>query len=267
MHGDIPVSIVIAAKDEASNLPRCLSALSNFSDIWVVDSLSQDSSRAIAESYGAQFIDFSWDGQYPKKRQWCLETLPLKYDFVFFVDADEEVTHELFLEIASLDFSCAGYFIKGAYVLDGHVLAHGLKNNKLCLIDRRKMCFPVVDDIGVDGMGEIEGHYQPVMKDHITGRIGYLRHALLHHAYDEKSRYDRRHEGYRIWEEGMKSRHSNIQEPLLYRRILKSAFSNLPRRDVVAFLHSYILLAGFLDGRHGFEHARNRYKYYAQRRA
>lgn len=267
MRGDIHVSVVIVTKGEARNLPRCLSALSRFDDIWVVDSMSQDDSRIIAQSYGAHFIEFSWNGQYPKKRQWCLDTLCLKHDFVFFVDADEEVTPDLCAEMERMDYTCDGYFVKGAYVMDGRVLSYGLKNNKLCLIDRTKMCFPVINDLDVEGMGEIEGHYQPVLIENAAHKIGQLHHALLHHAYEDHDRYIKRHEGYRVWEEGVVGRCGGHAETLAQRRFLKSMFASLPRRDVIAFLHSYILLGGFMDGRQGFEHARRRYDYYTRRRA
>lgn len=266
MRGDVPVSVVIVTKNEAVNLPRCLSALSLFKDVWVVDSGSQDNSRAIVESYGAQFVDFSWNGRYPKKRQWCLDNLSLKYDFVFFVDADEEITPELCAEIASLDFLSAGYFVKGAYVVEGCALRHGLKNNKLCLIDRHRMCFPVIDDLGIEGMGEIEGHYQPVLKNGSSGKISHLRHALLHHAYEDGDRYQSRHEGYRVWEEGIKDRNDKVADPVLHRRLLKSFFLLLPRSDIIAFLHSYIILGGCMDGRRGFIHAKRRYDYYTRRK-
>lgn len=262
MTGDIPVSIIIVTKNEAANLPRCLSALQNFKDIWVVDSGSNDGTDYIARSYGTQFIDFRWNGLYPKKRQWCLDNLPIKHDFVFFVDADEEVTPELVQEISRLDFLRAGYFVKGRYVVKGKPLKYGLKNKKLCLIDKRKMMFPMVEDLAIEGMGEIEGHYQPVMRKGAYGSIGSLQSSLLHHAYDDFVRYKDRHQGYREWEEGIKK--LTINDPVFYRRVMKSIFSVLPRRDIIAFAHSYIMLLGFLDGKAGWFHARCRYDYYTR---
>lgn len=255
MQTKIPVSVVVVTRDEEKVLARCLNALEDFDEIVVVDSNSADSTRDIARSFGAEVVSYSWNGAYPKKRQWCLDTLPLKHDRVFFVDADEEVTPELCAEIAALGWAAAGYFVKGAYVLDGTALRFGLKNSKLCLFDRRFVAFPVVDDLDLAGMGEMEGHYQPVLK--AGGVVGILKHALLHHALEDSVRWSKRHEGYAVWQKGMQAR-PVANDP----RISKAFFHVLPVKPWAAFIHSYVLLGGFLDGRRGFSLARSRYDYY-----
>jgi hypothetical protein len=40
-----------------------------------------------------------------------------------------------------------------------------------------------------------------------------------------------------------------------FRRLLKRVFAGLPGRPAVAFLHSYILRRGFLDGMPGLDRA------------
>ncbi len=257
----IPVSVIVTTKDEARNLPRCLAALDAFDEVIVVDSGSADGTGDIARSMGVRVVDYVWDGRYPKKRQWCLDTLALKHDRVFFVDADEEVTPDLCGEIAALDWACAGYFVKGAYVVDGRCLRFGQKNNKLCLFDRRLIEFPVVDDLGVPGMGEIEGHYQPVLKAGISARTGQVRAPLRHHALEDKGRWDARHKGYAVWFAGMEGR-ALPRDPSLLRRCLKTIFYKMPARSGIAFLHSYIVKGGILDGARGLRLAQSRLKCY-----
>lgn len=262
MPDKIPLSVVVVTKNEERNLPRCLAALERFDEVIVVDSSSGDKSREISESFGAAFVNFEWNGQYPKKRQWCLDHLPLKHDRVFFVDADEEMTTSLIEEIAGLNWKCAGYFVKGAYVIDGKALRFGLQNNKLCLFDRTKIGFPIVDDLNIVGMGEIEGHYQPVFKSGGTGKIGSLKNALRHHAMEDGIRWQKRHDDYAIWESLMRSGHLYPSEGKIVRRVIKAAFSILPFKPYTAFLHSYIVKGGFLDGREGFILSRSRFDYY-----
>lgn len=259
----IPVSVVIATRNEERRIERCLAALRDFAEIIVLDSRSEDGTKEIAWKNGANVYDFFWNGKYPKKRQWALENIPLTHDRAFFVDADEIVTPALAREIAALDFRAAGYFVPGRYIFEGKPLRFGLRNNKLALFDRNKMEFPAVDDLDIPGMGEIEGHYQPVLK---PGRgvepLGQLKNFLLHDAYDDPAAWKARHERYAAWEIGMDRRGAWPPEPKADRRLLKAAFKSSRWRPEAAFLHSYFLKGGFLDGGRGFRFARSRYGYY-----
>ncbi len=165
----VPVSVIVVTKNEEDKIAACLSCLSQSDDVWVVDSNSQDRTAQIVNSFAnCRFVNFIWNGQYPKKRQWCLDTLPLKYDWVFFVDADEIVLPDMWSEIEDVTKSSnhvAGFFIKSRYRIGQKILRFGFTNNKIALFHKSRMKFPVVDDLDIPGMGEIEGHYQPVMMD------------------------------------------------------------------------------------------------------
>ncbi len=259
---NIPVSVIITTKNEEPRIAVCLAALSDFDDVWVVDSYSDDATQAIAEAEGARVIFYIWNGAYPKKRQWCLDMLDLKYNAVFFVDADEIVPQALVAEIAALKWDGhAGFFVQGAYVCEGRILKHGLRNNKLALFDHRAIEFPVVDDIGLEGMGEIEGHYQPVLKEgYHDAKIGQLSTPLVHHAYDE--RWEERHLRYAAWEAGMNARGAWPRDPRALRQFIKVMFRRLPFRGCAAFVHCYIYKGGFLDGAVGLRFAFSRARYY-----
>lgn len=263
MSDKIPVTVLVMTRNEEKRITRCLKSLGRFDEIIVVDSGSDDQTVSLAEQVGAAVIDFSWNGAYPKKRQWCLDTLDLKHDWVFFVDADEIVTPELVNDIAAL-FPVPphdGYFIRGRYVVKGKIMRFGLCNNKLALFNRHKIHFPVIDDLDLPGMGEIEGHYQPVpYKSGVT--MGQLRHFLWHEAYDNEQGWEERHQRYAAWERGMNARNAWPQDPVRWREMLKRFFRRLPGRPAIAFLHSYIVKGGLLDGGAGFRLARDRYRYY-----
>jgi glycosyltransferase involved in cell wall biosynthesis len=259
----IPVSVIIVTRNEGPRIGGCLRGLKDFSEILVIDSSSTDGTPERAREEGVRVINFAWDGQYPKKRQWCLDNLRLEHERVFFVDADEEVTPELMDEIRALKWDCAGYFIKGRYVIGGRRLRFGLCNNKLALLDRRKIEFPVVDDLGLPGMGEIEGHYQPVLKSAFRNeKTGQLAVPLLHHAYEDETAWWERHRRYAAWERGMDRKKS---WPSGMRRS-KRFFRALPFRAAAAFAHCYIMKLGVFDGRAGLSFARSRYAYYRMAR-
>ena len=75
--GKLPVSVIVAVRNEEKNLPRCLEALRDAGEVYVIDSQSVDATPEIARSFGAKVIQFHYQGGWPKKRQWAIDTLPL----------------------------------------------------------------------------------------------------------------------------------------------------------------------------------------------
>src|SRR5690606_12494560 len=85
----IPVSVLIPIRNEAANLPRCLASVAWADQVFVVDSHSTDASEAIARRYGAEVVQFVYNGLWPKKKTWALEHLPFRHEWVLLLDADE----------------------------------------------------------------------------------------------------------------------------------------------------------------------------------
>ncbi|WP_188262168.1 glycosyltransferase [Azospirillum tabaci] len=262
----IPVSVVVMTRNEAVNLPHCLPALDRFAERFVVDSGSTDGTLAIAEAARARVVPFEWDGRYPKKKQWCLDHLPFHQDWVLFLDADERLSGALVEEIAAVMATGprhAGYFIDGRPVFLGRRLRFGAGNRKLALFDRRKAHFPLVPDLDVATMWEVEGHYQPV----IAGTVGRLRHSLDHADDKPVAAWFERHARYADWEAALRSDERMtelIARDSGSRRWLKMWFNRLPARPLLVFLYGYVLRLGFLDGGPGFQHALARAFYYWQ---
>lgn len=268
----IPVSVVVPTKNEERRIGPCLDHLHRVQNVFVVDSNSTDNTATIAQGYtNVRLVPFQWDGRYPKKYQWCLDTLPLSHDWVLFVDADERIPPQLIDEIATLfktsQDTRAGYFIRAHYKWGEagreRILRYGLTNNKLCLINRHKMEFPVIHDLDIEGMGEIEGHYQPVLKDNYKDHIiGQLKTPMIHDCTGPYDHWLERHKRYAKWEAEMDARRAWPQEDRRRRRWIKRAFKSLPFRPVLAFMQCYILKLGFVDGALGLHFARSRARYY-----
>ena len=94
----IPVSVVVMTKNEERNIAKCLKALAEFDEVFVIDSRSTDATCALAASLGAKVVDFQWNGKYPKKNNGAWSSC-LSHPVVLYVDADEEMTPALAREI------------------------------------------------------------------------------------------------------------------------------------------------------------------------
>ncbi len=87
------LSVVMIAKNEAELLSECLQSVAWADEIIVLDSGSSDGSVALAESLGAKvFIHTDWQG-FGKQRQKAQSYAT--QDYVLMIDADERVTPEL----------------------------------------------------------------------------------------------------------------------------------------------------------------------------
>ena len=96
----VPVSVLVPTKNEAGNLPRCLDSVCWADEIFVVDSQSTDGSIEIAEGRGHRVVQFQFNGTWPKKKNWALENLPFRNEWVFILDADEVLPPEAEQEFA-----------------------------------------------------------------------------------------------------------------------------------------------------------------------
>ena len=268
----IPVTVIVMTKNEEKNIEKCLSSLTSFDEIFVVDSNSTDQTPSLARRLGANVINFTWNGLYPKKKQWSLENLNIKNDWVFYVDADEIVTKAVQNEIVRTLFEkksksiCNGYFIGFDYYFDGKLLRHGHKPFKLCLLNRKCSKFLEVDDLAVKNMWEVEGHYHPA----VDGRVGKMKGMMIHEDHQSLYDYFARQNRYTDWEARvrhedlilMENQYDNLS--LRVRSFLKRIHYFIPARGFLSFLHSYIFCLGFLDGRAGFEFALVRALYFWQ---
>ena len=260
----IPVSIIIATKNEEKNIADCLSLLKKFNEVIVVDSNSNDSTLAIASQFGAITYTFSWNGNMPKKRQWILENIPISNKWIFFLDADERISEELTAELASfMENHDLAQFAAGKITLKsyfcGQPLNFGHKIQKIALLKHNFSSFDIqLDDSMAPGMGEIEGHFQPSY----VGKIYVFREKLDHFDSDELYSWYMRHVNYARWDAWVNS--SIGTKKLINSRKTGKArfFHNLPGRPIIFFVYSYFWKLGFLDGFNGFRYTLSYTWYY-----
>ncbi len=195
----LPVSVIVAARNEEKNLPRCLEALRDVGEVYVVDSQSTDATPEIARSFGAKVIQFHYQGGWPKKRQWAMENLPLAFDWILLLDADEVLTPELGDEIrlAIQDLGTNGYYISLRMHFLGRVLHYGDASFwKLSLFRRGKGRYECRLKDQDASMADMEIHEHVV----VEGPTSQLRNPLIHHNVESLSRYIQKHDEYSNWE-------------------------------------------------------------------
>lgn len=88
----LPVSAVLITLNAAASLEACLKSLGFAAEVVVVDSGSQDGTVELAKNLGARVVHQDWLGFGPQKQ---FAVLQAKYDWVFCIDADEQVTPAL----------------------------------------------------------------------------------------------------------------------------------------------------------------------------
>jgi glycosyltransferase involved in cell wall biosynthesis len=254
----LPISVIVPVRNEARNLPRCLRSLTGVGEVYVIDSESTDDTVQIAQSHGAKVVQFHYAGGWPKKRQWAMDTLPLAYDWILLLDADEVLTPELVEEIrrAVQNQAVNGYSIRLQMYFLGRVLRHcDASFWKLSLFRKGRGRFECRLKDQDASMADIEIHEHVV----VDGPTAELSNALVHHNVDSLSRYILKHNAYSNWEarvllqpEGG-SNSEEVSADLFgtqaqRRRWLKRNLYRMPGSPVLLFLYRYLVRLGFLDG-------------------
>lgn len=271
----LPVSVLIPAKNEEENLVACLESVARANEVFVVDSQSDDETCAIAERYGAQVVQFHFNGRWPKKKNWALDNLPFSNEWVLIVDCDERITPELWDEIAIAiqNQQYSGYYLNRRIFFLGTWLRHGGRypDWNLRLFRHAKGRYENLKTEEIRNTGDNEVHEHVVL----DGPVGYLKHDMLHEDYRDMYQWLARHNRYSNWEArvylnlltGMGEQDTIganlLGDAVQRKRFLKKIWVRLPFKPFLRFILVYILQRGFLDGFAGYTYARliSQYEY------
>jgi glycosyltransferase involved in cell wall biosynthesis len=194
------VSVLIPAKNEEANLAACLESVNRADEVFVVDSQSSDRTVEIAKDYGANVVQFHFDGRWPKKKNWSLENLPFRNDWVLIVDCDERIPPELWDEIAlaiqNPDYD--GYYINRKVFFLGKWIRYGGKypDWNLRLFKHNKGRYENLNTEEIRNTGDNEVHEHVILE----GSVGYLKNDMLHIDFRDIYHWLERHNRYSNWE-------------------------------------------------------------------
>lgn len=135
------VSVIILTFNEELNIRHALKSVKGWSDdIHVVDSGSTDRTLDIAQDFSVNAHYHPWKN-WADQRNWALNNCPLKYEWVLFLDADEQLTSESKMEIAEQTRTgppdCIGFYLCFDYYFLGKQLRKAMNPHlKLAKRDR-----------------------------------------------------------------------------------------------------------------------------------
>ncbi|MEI8340608.1 MAG: glycosyltransferase family 2 protein [Verrucomicrobiota bacterium] len=255
-----PVSILIPVKNEEDNLPRCLASVAWADEIFVVDSHSTDRTASIAEAHGARVVQFEFNGIWPKKKNWALENLPFRNEWVFILDADEVLppgAEPEFAAIAGSASGCDGYWINRRFMFMGKWLRHAYYPNWNLRLFKHKLGRYEKLTGAATQSGDNEVHEHVI----VEGATGRLKSEMDHYAFPSVGVFVEKHNRYSNWEacvalENHLARGGLQKLNVGLRRRLKRLSHLLPFRPLLRFLYVFVWQRGFLDGREGYYFAR-----------
>jgi glycosyltransferase involved in cell wall biosynthesis len=220
------LTVVIVAKNEGRNITECVASASFANEVLVLDSGSTDDTSALASKAGARVVRTDWPGYGPQVgRGFRLATT----DWVLSLDADERISPDLRAEvlaaIRSGEFD--GYRIPRLSEFCGQFIHHsGWRPDHTLRLGRRELS-SFTDHF-------LHAHMM------IQGRVGELKNDLIHFSYpdvhDVLEKLDRYSTGH------ARDMHAAGRSSTVAKAVMHGFF---------AFVRTYVLRAGFLDGSHG----------------
>ena len=223
------ISVTIITKDEEMSIGRCLQSVSWADEVIVLDSGSTDKTIDIARDLGAKVsVTSDWPGFGPQKNR----ALDLATgDWILSLDADEWITPELYEEIRLIvtgEPEFDAYRLPRSSSFCGRYMRHsGWWPDYVVRLFRRGTA-RISDDIV---------HERTL----VEGAVGTLRNPLMHETYvnldDMQEKFNR---------------YSSLGAQSLHARGVRGGLGKAILHGISAFVRTYLLRRGFLDGREGF---------------
>jgi glycosyltransferase involved in cell wall biosynthesis len=245
-------SIFILTHNEEIDIAACIESALCSDDVIVVDSFSDDRTVTIAQQYPVRIVQHAFES-HGKQRSWMLDTVPVKHDWVYLLEADERMTPELFQECLQTiqNPEHVGYYVAERVMFMNTWIRRSTQ------YPRYQMRLFHKDQVRFADYGHTE-------REVVNGSTGFLQETYPHFTcgkgfsrwIDKHNRYSTNEaiETIQQLEQGSVNwnalffGHSEVDR----RRALKDLSLRLPLRPLIRFIYMYFVLGGILDGRAGF---------------
>ncbi len=197
-----------------------------------------------------------------KTKNWALEHLPFRNEWVFILDADEVLPAGAEAEFQTAIAPAgekAGDWINRRFMFMGRWLRHACYPNWNLRLFRHSLgrYEKLTEVVTASGDNEVHEHVM------VQGPTGRLRCQIDHYAFPSVEVFVEKHNRYSNWEarvavaEKRALASSGLQSMrVAQRRRLKRLSRRLPFHPLLRFLYVYVWQRGFLDGREGYYFAR-----------
>lgn len=230
------LSVAILAKNESKNIVRCLKSVKFADEILVILDRSNDETEAICRSLGARIIKASFDNSFSRRRN--LAMIRSRGNWILFIDADEEVTPQLSLEVRRVEgptyeqkFTC--FTIRRRDFFWGQELKYG----EIRKVYRRGLIRLVKKNSG-KWIGNVHEEFVP------KGRVGVLRSWINHYPHPTIVDFL---ENVNLY--------SSIRAAELHEAKKRTNLFEIILFPLGKFLMTYLILQGFRDGSAGFAYS------------
>lgn len=251
------VSVLILTLNEEIHLSDCLASVAWSDDIHVVDSGSTDRTVELARAAGAHVHVYPFEN-FSRQRNWSLENIPFRHQWLLVLDADETTPPELIEEIrrtvAQVPEQTNGYAVRRKVIFMGRWLQYAglfevvwllrlFRHERIRYEDRPVNAHPLAEgQVGRLRQSFLHGNRKGVTD--LMEKFG--RYALLEAEETERAG---RGKGSRQ----VVARLTGTAEE--QRRWLKRVSRRLPVRGLLKFFYLFVLCRGFRDGWPGFFYA------------
>lgn len=249
------LAVIILTYNEEANIAQALASVVGWAkEIFILDSLSTDRTLEIARQYGCHIAQNKFEN-YAKQRNHALEHLPIRSEWVLFLDADEWLPDALKQEIDAVIATSPkenGFYIKRRLIWMGRWIRRGYYPTWILRLFRH-------------GKGRCEDR---AVNEHliVEGTTGQLRNDFMHEDRKGVTDWIAKHNGYatREAQELLNTRpapgYQEIDARLFgtqasrKRWLRYRVWNRLPLliRPFFYFFYRYVLKGGLLDGKEAF---------------
>ncbi len=251
----IDVTVVILTKNEEINLPDCIKSLDGFAKrIVVVDSFSNDRTKEIAISLGADFYENKFVN-YATQFNWAIDNTNISTKWTLRLDADERLTLELCNELEQItkihdEDDINGVIMEAWLFFMGKKIKHGAHTK------RKLMLFKT-------GMARIEDRKMDEHTILSSGKSIQAKNRFIHYDFKDMTHWiakmnwyaTREMQDYFDFKNGKESEIEEGDSTIKKNRERKfGIYYKMPlfKRTWLLFIYYYIFKLGFLDGKEGF---------------